>query len=166
MLVAAFSNAMNMHCVHTLKNIVPPFVNVHYSHLGFLFINGLMSNVYPRQVDLVEIDLSLVLLILGIVISTLFTMYGIFLANTIKSPSLMMPLGYVSVLIGFWADVSLFGTHFTFLPVVGMLLTSAGLLSGFLVTRINDRIAEEESAKSVKSAKSATKEQEEEQAQM
>jgi drug/metabolite transporter (DMT)-like permease len=135
MMVAAFSHAMNMHYVHTLKKIVPPFVNVHYSHLGFLFVNSLMSIFNPHQIYRAAIDLPLVLLMLAITVATLFTQYGIFLANTIKSPSLMMPLGYVSVLIGFWADVSLFDTQFTLLSVVGMMLTSAGLLSGYLLSK-------------------------------
>ena len=43
-----------------------------------------------------------------------------------------MPLGYASVVVGFWADVYLFGIEFTTLTVVGMFLTSAGLLSGYL----------------------------------
>ena len=68
----------------------------------------------------------------GVIVSSFFSQYSIFLANSIKSPSLVMPLGYASVVVGFWADVYLFGNEFTTLTVVGMFLTSAGLLSGYL----------------------------------
>ena len=44
-----------------------------------------------------------------------------------------MPFGYVGVLVGFAADVYLFDTEFTLLPILGMILTSIGLLSGYLV---------------------------------
>ena len=62
-----------------------------------------------------------------------------FLANSIKSPSLVMPLGYVGVLVGFTADIYLFGTTFTLLPIVGMILTSIGLLSGYLVNTSKEK---------------------------
>ena len=43
-----------------------------------------------------------------------------------------MPFGYASVIVSFWADVYLFDTVFSALPIIGMILTSAGLLSGYL----------------------------------
>ena len=46
-----------------------------------------------------------------------------------------MPLGYVCVIIGFLADVYLFDIDFGVLPILGILLTSAGLLSGYLVSQ-------------------------------
>ena len=59
----------------------------------------------------------------------------IFLANSFKKPSLMMPFGYFGVATGFIADVYLFDTQFTFLTVLGIFLTSGGLLSGFLLQK-------------------------------
>lgn len=47
----------------------------------------------------------------------------------------MMPFGYVGVATGFLADVYLFGISFTFLSVLGVFLTSGGLLSGFLLEK-------------------------------
>ena len=47
----------------------------------------------------------------------------------------MMPFGYVGVATGFIADVYLFGISFTFLSVLGVFLTSGGLLSGFLLEK-------------------------------
>ena len=69
---------------------------------------------------------------LGIIGTALVSQYSIFLSNSLKSPSLVMPFGYASVMVSFLADVYLFDTKFSALPVIGMLLTSVGLLSGYL----------------------------------
>ncbi len=57
------------------------------------------------------------------------------MANSLIKPSKTMPLGYLTVAVGFVADVYLFGTRFTFFPIIGILLTSAGLLTDLLVNR-------------------------------
>ena len=55
------------------------------------------------------------------------------MANSLKKPSVMMPFGYVGVATGFLADIYLFDTSFTLLTFMGVVLTSGGLLSGFLL---------------------------------
>ena len=55
------------------------------------------------------------------------------MANSMKKPSVMMPFGYVGVATGFLADVFIFDTSFTFITFMGVLMTSGGLLSGFLL---------------------------------
>ena len=47
----------------------------------------------------------------------------------------MMPFGYFGVAIGFLADMYLFDTSFTFVMIVGVFLTSGGLLSGYLIQK-------------------------------
>ncbi len=68
-------------------------------------------------------------------VSGFFAQNLIVLANTFKKPSTMMPFGYVGVATGFLADVYLFDISFTFLSVLGVFLTSGGLLSGFLIEK-------------------------------
>lgn len=51
---------------------------------------------------------------IGVILTSLVSQYAIFFANSLKSPSLVMPLGYASVILGFWADVYLFGNTFSF----------------------------------------------------
>lgn len=46
-----------------------------------------------------------------------------------------MPLGYLAVIIGFLADLYLFESQFTWMHVLGMVLTSAGLLGELLKER-------------------------------
>lgn len=40
-----------------------------------------------------------------------------------------MPFGYLGLIVGFTADILYFGSSFNLLSVVGMILTSVGLLS-------------------------------------
>ena len=47
----------------------------------------------------------------------------------------MMPFGYVAIMFGFIADIYLFKTEFSWLAVIGIILTSSGLLSGYLVSK-------------------------------
>ena len=46
-----------------------------------------------------------------------------------------MPFSYVSIIVGFLADLYLFGSSFTFLSIVGILLTSSGLVGKFLIEK-------------------------------
>lgn len=63
----------------------------------------------------------------------MITQYGIFYATTLKKPSLTMPLGYLGIIVGFIADIFYFGFKFNFLSIVGIFLTSSGLLSKFFI---------------------------------
>ena len=123
---------MNMHYIHGLAKKVHPFVNAHYSHISFLFINSVLSILHPHPLETKDFSWNLVGYMLGVIVSSFISQYAIFLANSIKSPSLVMPLGYASIVLGFWADVYLFGNEFSTITVIGMFLTSAGLLSGYL----------------------------------
>lgn len=64
-------------------------------------------------------------------------------ANSIAKPSKTMPLGYVTVIVGFIADIYLFKIKFTLLPVFGMFLTSTGLLGDFIINKMDDKKKEE-----------------------
>jgi drug/metabolite transporter (DMT)-like permease len=140
MMVVAFGHAMNMHYVHGLSKFVSPFVNINFSHCGNLVVSTLMCNINPQRVDSEELTVGLGVVVLGVVITVLICQYGMFLANTLKPPSLVMPFAYMNVLVGFLADVYFFDTHFTPLIITGMLLTSTGLLSGYLLSKTNPKV--------------------------
>lgn len=57
----------------------------------------------------------------------------IFAATSLKKPSHTMPFGYVTIVVTFLADLFIFRTRFDILQVIGIILTSVGLLSKFLV---------------------------------
>ncbi len=61
--------------------------------------------------------------------------YCFFLSTSIIKPSKIMPFGYVTILLGFIGDIYFFEYKFTPLPIVGMLLTSSGLLGDYIVVR-------------------------------
>ncbi len=69
------------------------------------------------------------MIMIGLVVSAFGSAYLLVISNTIVKPSKTMPLGYVGIMVGFVADVYLFDTKFTLLPVLGMLLTSSSLFS-------------------------------------
>ena len=79
------------------------------------------------------------MLVLSIALAGFVAQTLIFLASSLKKPSLMMPFGYCGVATGFIADVYLFGTQFTLLSAIGIFLTSGGLLSGFLLQKKDQR---------------------------
>ena len=56
-----------------------------------------------------------------------------FVSNSLLKPSNTMPFGYVGVVIGFASDVLYFGVDFNWLAILGMLLTSIGLLGKLIM---------------------------------
>jgi drug/metabolite transporter (DMT)-like permease len=62
-------------------------------------------------------------------------MTQIFITRAIylKKASFIMPMGYISIVVAFASDILIFGSNFDWLSILGMILTSAGLLSKLLV---------------------------------
>ena len=129
MIMAALAHAFNLHFIHGLSTQVNTFVNMHYSHMGFIATNGILCNLAPRKMEMEDVSWWLVGMLAGIVVTGFLAQLLVFMANIIQKPSKMMPFGYVSVIAGFYADLYLFGTNFDLLPIIGMILTSVGLLS-------------------------------------
>jgi hypothetical protein len=69
-----------------------------------------------------------------LVIFALFTQNLIFAATSLKKPSHTMPFGYLTIVATFLADLFVFNIQFDLLQVIGIALTSVGLLSKFLVS--------------------------------
>lgn len=65
----------------------------------------------------------------GLVACAFSSAYMLVISKSIVKPSKTMPIGYFGIVVSFLADIYIFGTKFTFLPVLGMLLTSVSLLS-------------------------------------
>lgn len=63
----------------------------------------------------------------------LTTQYMIVMATTLKKPSYTMPFGYFGLVVGFIADIFYFNTSFNLLTIIGMILTSGGLLSKLFI---------------------------------
>ena len=132
MIFSAIGLAGNMLLVHIIAKDLPPIVNLHQSNLGYVIASGTLCSFTPHRVPMEEISWLLIVILLGIVLTGFFTQFFIIKANSLAKPSLVMPFGYVSIAVGFIADVVLFSTQFTVLAIIGMILTSAGLLGNFL----------------------------------
>jgi drug/metabolite transporter (DMT)-like permease len=50
-----------------------------------------------------------------------------------KKPSYMMPFGYITIIGSALVDYLIFNTSFDFLTIIGMFLTSCGLLVKLIV---------------------------------
>ena len=46
-----------------------------------------------------------------------------------------MPFGYVCIVTSYLADLFIFGSKFQLVPMLGIFLTSAGLIGDFLLNR-------------------------------
>lgn len=128
-IVAAFCFSMSMVYVHEQGKNISTVVNLHYSYVSHMLLTGLLSNMDPPSIDASQITLALVFAFVMVVILALLAQYMIFAATSLKEPSYTMPLGYLSIVIGFLADIIFFKVEFNYYTVIGMLLTSAGLLS-------------------------------------
>jgi len=71
----------------------------------------------------------------GVVVSALLCQYMIFASNSLMKPSRVMPFGYISVIVSFVADIYIFKAEFNFLAVLGILLTSLGLIGKYLLEK-------------------------------
>ena len=112
MVFAAVFHAFNLHFIHGLSKKVNAFVNMHYSHMGFIAVSGVLCNLVPYRVRSEDVDVSFGIILVGIVVSGFLAQLLVFVANILQKPSKMMPFGYVSVTVGFCADLFLFGTRF------------------------------------------------------
>jgi len=83
-------------------------VNMHYSHLGNILGSSVLCNFSPKVMELKSFNLSFILLIVCVSVTGIFAQNLIFLANSLKKPSLMMPFGYVGVTAGFLFDLYMF----------------------------------------------------------
>lgn len=135
MLISALMSAFNFHYIYGLSKFIHPLVNMIFSHLGFIAISTILTNFQPFRAKAEDFTITYLFQLALIVISGFGAQYCLFMANSMIKPSKAMPLGYISVIVGFLADVYLFDTNFTILPVIGMFLTSAGLLTDIILSK-------------------------------
>jgi hypothetical protein len=79
--------------------------------------------------------LSFGVVLFFIMVLAFITQYLVYVSTSLVQPSQIMPLGYVCVMAGFLSDVYLFEVQFGMIPILGILMTSVGLLSGYLVSK-------------------------------
>jgi drug/metabolite transporter (DMT)-like permease len=63
------------------------------------------------------------------IISAFFAQLMIMKSLSMKKPSYLMPLGYITVILSFCADFFIFNANLDLYAVIGILLTSGGLLT-------------------------------------
>lgn len=108
MIVAAIFKALNYHFIFGLAKKIKPLVNMAYSLIGFITLGSILCNLNPHKVEASSITPKLMLILLGIAAVGFSGQYLIITANSLAKPSKTMPLGYLTVIVGFLADVYLF----------------------------------------------------------
>jgi len=83
-------------------------VNMHYSHIAIILSSSILCNFSPKVMEPKNFNLSFILLIICVSVTGIFAQNLIFLANSLKKPSQMMPFGYVGVTVGFFFDLYMF----------------------------------------------------------
>jgi len=126
--VGAIGFAMASIYIHDQAKIVPRSVNLHYSYYGHILLASLFSQYSHPIIIFESISVYHVFLFVCMIAMSLLFQNLLFLAVSLQKPSNILPFGYCGVLVSFLADVYYFHTSFSLLSVVGMLLTSIGLL--------------------------------------
>lgn len=80
-----------------------------------------------------EIDYTFFLAIAGLVGCAYINQNCQTRATLLKKASYIMPFGYISIVLACISDILIFDAHFDWLAILGMVLTSCGLLSKFLI---------------------------------
>ena len=133
-ILGAFCFAMTMLFIHDLAKKISSIVNLHYSYLSHIVATALLANFYTPAIAFEQINGTFIFAFTGLVLFALFTQYMIFTATSLKRPSHTMPFGYVTIVTTISADLFIFNIKFDLLQVIGIVLTSVGLLSKFLVS--------------------------------
>ena len=130
-IVVALFSAIAMHMLHSLKGKVTTQISLQYFYIAQIFLTGLIQNFAP--ISLPEtVPLEFFLGMAALVGCAYLTQNLMTRAVYLKKASLIMPFGYAGIVFASIYDI-LSGEHFDFLSIVGMVLTSAGLMSKLLI---------------------------------
>ena len=131
---AAFTSSLGMYLVHKSKGRTDSTTSLQYLYLVQILISGVQLNFADlslRQPIGGGFLLSIVgLAVLGYTIQTCLTR-----ATMVVEASKLMPMGYIGIVFSFMVDVAVYGVSFDWLSVIGMGLTSVGLLSKLLTSK-------------------------------
>ena len=83
--------------------------------------------------------MSIVVAFLFVVVLALVAQYMIFTSTSMIEPSKTMPFGYLGIIVGFTADILYFKVQFDFISILGMFLTSIGLLSKLILEKMENK---------------------------
>ena len=131
-ILAALAYSFNMLMVHLIGKSIPSNVFVLQSNAGMVLVTGILCAIFPNPISSNDINLPLVGGLGLIVITGYISQKCTVIANSSLKPSLVMPFGYLSILVAFVTEYFIFGTYFSWTTIIGMILTSLGLLGNFL----------------------------------
>jgi drug/metabolite transporter (DMT)-like permease len=119
--------------LHDLQGRVPGTIALQYFYIGQCLFNSVAMMFESVDLKAKSLDLNFYFYLFGLTITAYLTQNFMTRAIMLKKPSFIMPLGYITIILSTIMDFFLFGNSFSMLSIVGMLLTSSGLLVKLLI---------------------------------
>jgi drug/metabolite transporter (DMT)-like permease len=79
------------------------------------------------------LDWPFVMLLVGFVMFSYLMQWFLSKATLLRPASYIMPFGYIGIVVSAISDVIMFGEHFDWVSIVGMIMASGGLLVKLIV---------------------------------
>ena len=128
-LLGAFSQAMNLVYLHQQAVFIPSSISLQYTYLIRIFTMALLAYWLGSGVSLELITLHHAMIFILFLFFSFMGQLLLYMANSLESPSKIMPFGYIGVIAGLLSDIFLFDESFNWLMLLGIALTSIGLLT-------------------------------------
>jgi drug/metabolite transporter (DMT)-like permease len=132
-LAAAFTSSIAKTYLHDMQGKIPGTVVLQYFYIGQCFFNSVAMMFQEEDPNALSLDWNFFLNIFLLTLSAYFTQMFSTRALLLKKPSYIMPLSYISIVLSAITDFLLFGNSFSTLSIIGMFLTSSGLLVKILI---------------------------------
>jgi len=101
--------------------------------MGHMAVTSMTEVVHHSHINYELLTITSIFIFLGYLFFAWASQLFVYEANRIKKPSRVMPFSYITIMVSFVADLYLFGTTFNFIAIVGIILTSSGLLGKYLI---------------------------------
>jgi drug/metabolite transporter (DMT)-like permease len=132
-IVSAGLVGMGFILIHDTASKIDSFVNLHYTYMGHMLATSVAGVQHQPSILFDQVTPSFLGLVLGMLVFGWASQLFLYESSRMERPSRVMPFCYVTIIISFLADIYLFDISFGLLSVLGMLLTSSGLLGKLLI---------------------------------
>ena len=101
--------------------------------MGHMAVTSMVQVVHHPTIDYEAINLTKISIFIAYLFFGWASQLFVYEANRIKKPSRVTPFSYITIIASFIADLYIFGISYNFIAIVGIILTSSGLLGKYLI---------------------------------
>lgn len=144
-LTAAFTNSLSMIFLHDLKDKCHELIALQYIYMFqscfnytiYIAFIGTTAEAYEKIHTITPYGCFHILAYSLIMVAFAFlAQYMKVRSVYMRSPALIMPFNYLTVVFGLLFDILVFESHYDWKSIIGMGLASTGLLSKFLLLKV------------------------------